>query len=134
MTYHFLSNNKTNPYAHIPISISDEYTKPDNDSIEYVCNYCHCSLIKMSEEGEYYCNRCSISQYPDVEAVRSKSKITTPRGLNLKPCLSYLADANPAPKDIEPGAFKALKAKGIKITRYEERDGSGRPIKKSRWP
>jgi hypothetical protein len=36
----------------------------------------------MSEEGEYYCNRCNISQYPEVEAVRIKSKITTPLGLN----------------------------------------------------
>ena len=65
-----------------PIAISEEYTKPD--TIEYVCNYCHCKLIKMSEE-EYYCNRCSISRYPDVEDVRSKSKITTPIGINLEP-------------------------------------------------
>jgi hypothetical protein len=87
----------------------------------------------MSEE-EYYCIRCSISQYPDVEAVRSKSKITTPLGLNFEPCQSYLPDANPAPKSIEPeGAFKALKDRVLKITNYTEKDGAGRPLKRNRW-
>lgn len=114
-------NNKPDPNADIPIAISDEYTKPDNDNTQYVCSYCQCNLIKMSEEGEYYCNRCSISQYPDVEDVRSKSRISTPLGLNLEPCLSYLPDPNLQDNNPEiEGAFKALQDKGIKITRYEE--------------
>jgi hypothetical protein len=80
----------------------------------------------MSEGSEYYCNRRSISQYPDIEAVRSKSKITTPLGLNLETCLSYLPDANSIPKNIEPkGAFRALKDRGLKITNYTEKDGAG---------
>jgi hypothetical protein len=87
----------------------------------------------MSED-EYYFNRCSVSQYPDIESVRSKSRLSTPIGLNLEPCLSYLPDGNPTPKDIEPeGAFKALQDKGIKITSYDERDGAGRPLKRNRW-
>jgi len=129
MTKHY--NKTPNRYADTPTPISDGYTKPDN--IEYVCSYCQCRSIKM-DDSEWYCNRCSISQYPDVEAVRSKNRITTPIGLNLEPCLSYLPD--PKFKDNNPeieGTFKALANKGIKITRYEERDGSGRPIKKSGW-
>ena len=69
-----------------------------------------------------------------MEDLRSKSKITTPLGLNLEPCLSYLPDANPIPKSVEPeGTFKALQDKGIKITHYEERAGDGRHLKRSRW-
>jgi hypothetical protein len=127
-------NNKQNLDADSPIAISEEYSKPDNHGIEYVCNYCHFNLTKMSENGEYYCNRCSISQYPDVEDVRSKSKITTPIGMNLEPALSYLPDPNL--KEANPevkGTFKALQDKGIRITKYEERAGDGRPIKKNRW-
>jgi hypothetical protein len=87
----------------------------------------------MSEEGEYYCNRCSISQYPEVEAVRIKSKITTPLGLNSEPCLSYLPDANPTPKFEPEGAFSALKDRGMKITNYTEKDGASKPLKRNRW-
>ena len=84
-------------------------------------------------DSEYYCKRCSISQYPESEAVRSKSKITTPIGLNLEPSLSYLPDG-PTLSSREPeGTFKALKDKGIKITNYTEKDGKGRPLKRNRW-
>ena len=62
MTKHY---DKPNTYADSPIAIADEYTKPD--TIDFICNYCQCRLIKMSEEGEYYCNKCSILQYPDVQ-------------------------------------------------------------------
>ena len=86
------------------------------------------------DDSEWYCNRCCMSQYPEVEDVRSKSRITTPIGLNLEPCLPYLPDANPTPKDIEPeGAFRALKDRGLKITNYTEKDGAGKPLKRNMW-
>lgn len=104
----------------IPIS-GEEFTKSDN--IEFICSFCQCRLIKMSED-EYYCNRCSISQYPDIESVRSKSRITTPIGLNLEPCLSYTPDPNEAFfKDKSPeikGGLKLLKDRGLKVTNYKE--------------
>jgi hypothetical protein len=120
----------------IPASITGihikETTRRDLELL-HCHGHCQCSLIKMSED-EYYFNRCSVSQYPDIESVRSKSRLSTPIGLNLEPCLSYLPDGNPTPKDIEPeGAFKALQDKGIKITSYDERDGAGRPLKRNRW-
>ena len=115
-----------------PIAISGEQFT-ESDKLQYYCNYCQCNLIKMSEE-EWYCNRCSISQFPTQEEVRSKSRISTPLGLNLEPCLSYLPDANPTPKKVEPqGAFKTLQDRGLKITNYSERDGAGRVIKRIRW-
>ena len=115
-------NRKSND-ADTPLAISEEYTK--EDTIDYICSYCQCRLIKMSEDGEYYCNKCSISQYPDVEDVQSKSKITTPLGMNLEPALSYAPDPNPIPKHIEPeGAFKALQDKGLKIKNYTEKGWS----------
>ena len=126
-------NRKSNPYADIPISISEDYTKPDN--AQYFCLYCQRDLVLINaEDGEYYCKNCSISAYPEHEDVRSKSKITTPLGLNLEPCLSYLPDANPIPKSVEPeGTFAALKDRGLKITNYTEKDGAGKPLKRNRW-
>ena len=128
-----LYNKKSNPYEDIPISIADQYTKEDNP--QYFCSYCQRDLVLINaEDGEYYCKNCSISAYPEHEDVRSKSKITTPLGLNLEPCLSYLPDANPIPKSVEPeGTFKALQDKGIKITHYEERAGDGKHLKRNRW-
>jgi hypothetical protein len=125
--------SKQAPNADIPISISEEDTKPDSQI--YFCSDCRRDLVLMNaEDGEYYCKTCSISSYPDHEDVRTRSRLSTPIGLNLEPCLSYAPDANSIPKHVEPeGAIKALKDKGIKITHYEERGGDGRPIKRDRW-
>lgn len=121
MTKHY--NNKPNPYVDTPIPISEEYTRPDNDKTQYVCSYCQCNLAKINEE-EWYCNRCSLFQYPNIESVRSKSRISTPIGLNMEPLVSYTEDPDarffkdktPEPK----GGFKALKDRGIRITSYKE--------------
>ena len=52
-------NRKSNPYADIPISISEDFTKPDNE--QYFCSYCQRDLVLMNaEDGEYYCKNCSI--------------------------------------------------------------------------
>lgn len=78
-------------------------------------------MVKISQE-EYHCNHCNNSAYPEVEQLRSKSKITTPIGLNLEPCLSYLPEPNDLskpPVEIN-GGLAELKRRGIKITSYKE--------------
>lgn len=115
---------------------SQKNTKSNNDKAQYVCSYCQCNLAKINED-EWYCNRCSISQYPKVEDVRSKSRITTPIGPNLEPCLSYAPDLNEssfAYKTPEiKGGLAELKRRGLKITNFTETDGACRPLKKNRW-
>jgi DNA-directed RNA polymerase subunit RPC12/RpoP len=84
--------------ADLPISVSaEEFEGEDNheDKIEYICKHCRRTLIKIHEEGEYYCNECSIAVFPEVDKdVRSKHKLVTPIGLNMEPCLSYLPEPN----------------------------------------
>jgi ribosomal protein L37AE/L43A len=117
--------------ADLPIVISGEHTKEDKK--RYYCNYCQYNLVKISD-NEWYCNHCKTSAYPQHEQLRSKSKITTPIGMNLEPCLSYAPDPNAQDNNPEiQGTFKALADKGIKITQYEERDGANRPLKRNRW-
>ena len=105
--------------ADLPIAISGEQAKEDKK--RYYCNYCQYNLVKISEE-EWYCNHCKTSAYPQVEQLRSKSKITTPIGLNLEPCLSYLPEPDvlsKKPTEVK-GALKSLKDRGIKVTSYKE--------------
>lgn len=109
---------KTKPDT--PIAISGEkLTKSDKPS--YYCNYCQYKMVKISEE-EWHCNHCNNSAYPQVEQLRSKSKITTPIGMNLEPCLSYAPEPNDLSKpEVEiKGGLKTLKDRGIKITSYKE--------------
>lgn len=105
--------------ADLPISISAERTKEDKK--RYYCNYCQYNLVKIADD-EWYCNHCKTSAYPQVEQLRSKCKITTPIGLNMEPCLSYLPEPNDlSKKPVEvKGGLKALKDRGIKITSYKE--------------
>jgi len=76
-------------------------------------------MVKISE-SEWFCNHCKSSAFPEVEQLRSKSKITTPIGLNLEPCLSYLPEPSDLSKKLVEikGGLKALKDRGIKITSY----------------
>lgn len=102
-----------------PIAISGEHTKEEKKA--YYCPYCSYKMVKISEE-EYHCNHCNNSAFPEVEQLRTKSKISTPIGLNLEPCLSYA----PEPYDLSKpevevkGGLKAMKDRGIKITSYKE--------------
>lgn len=112
----YYNGSKTNPYADTPIAISEEYTRPDNDNAQYVCSYCQCNLTKINED-EYYCNRCSLFQYPNIQSVRSKSRITTPLVSYAEdPDANFFKDKNPEPK----GGLAELKRRGLKITSYKE--------------
>lgn len=125
MTKYFEEQNKIERMrqqkADLPIAISGENLRDNKKA--YYCNDCQYKMVKISDD-EYHCNHCNNSAYPEVEQLRSKSKITTPIGMNLEPCLSYpkdpdadfFKDKNPEPK----GTFKILKDMGIKITSYSE--------------
>jgi hypothetical protein len=122
--------------ADLPIAISEEEfnSDSDSDSKEYICKHCMRRLVKIDEEGEWYCNHCSISQFPEVEDVLSKHKLVTPIGLNLEPCLSYPPDPNEEYfKDKKPeikGGLKTLQDKGVRITSYNETGSDGRVRKR----
>jgi hypothetical protein len=105
--------------ADLPIAISGEFTTEHKKA--YYCDYCNYKMVKISDQ-EYFCNHCKTSAYPGYEQLRRKSKITTPMGLNLEPCLSYLPEHNDlSKKPVEiKGGLRALKDRGIKITSYKE--------------
>ena len=123
MTKYFEEQNRIEKLrqqkADLPITISGELTKEEKKA--YYCPYCSYKMVKISEE-EYHCNHCKTSAFPEYQNLRSKSKISTPIGLNLEPCLSY----SPEPYDLSKpevevrGGLKALKDRGLKITNYKE--------------
>lgn len=107
--------------ADLPIAINAEHAKEDKK--RYYCNYCQYNLVKISAQ-EYFCNHCKTSAFPNIEQLRSKSKITTPIRLNMEPCLSYAPEPNISKPEVEiKGGLKALKDRGIKITSYKEAFG-----------
>jgi hypothetical protein len=113
------SSNRRKTKADTPIPISAEHTR--TEKIGYYCNYCQCNLVKISDK-EWYCNSCSISQYPSSEEVRSKSKISTPAGRNTESLVAYPPehdDLSKKPVEVK-GGLAELKRRGIHVTSYKE--------------
>jgi hypothetical protein len=118
MTKYADTNTRKKPDTPTPIS-GEQFT---NERKEYFCSYCQCDLRRINDE-EYYCNRCSISQYPNIDDVRSKSRITTPIGLSTEPLVSYPERPDARFYKEKPeikGGLKALKDKGLRIKNYQE--------------
>jgi hypothetical protein len=113
-----------------PISIAEETIRYDNKR-EYFCKHCSRKLFRLTDSSgknqAHYCNLCSIEFDLGTE-LRSKSKLTTPEGVNREAFVStkfpeYIVGKEPVEYK---GAFKALQQKGIKITSYKESDKAGR--------
>ena len=125
----YYSNNKPNPYADIPISIT-AFNEDDEDE-EVICD--QCQVINYQTRGaeyEYHCKHCghTLNVKQEVEIaniVESESMDDNP-----EPLVSYGEDPDARfYKDKKPeyqGAFKALQDRGIHITSYTERSGDGR--------
>jgi hypothetical protein len=119
MTKFANTNNRKKPDT--PLAISGEQFT-GSERRQYFCSYCQYNLTKIND-SEYYCKHCSLFQYPDIENVRSKSRITTPIGLSTEPLVSYPEDPDARFYKDKPeikGGLKLLKQKGIKITWYSE--------------
>jgi len=60
---------------------AEQYTGPE--VIEYICTYCHCSVVKISDAGgnnnELFCTRCSIPFAMDDDTVRHKQQLSVPQ-------------------------------------------------------
>jgi hypothetical protein len=70
----------------------------------------------------WFCNHCKSSAYPEVEQLRSKSRLSTPMGRNTDALISY----SPEPDDLSKkpvevkGGLAELKKRGVRITSYSE--------------
>jgi hypothetical protein len=74
--------------------------------------------------GEYLCLHDNISHFPELQDVRSKSRLVTPDGPVEQPCVSYTPELRIGKPEVEiKGTFKALQQKGIKIKDYREEKG-----------
>jgi hypothetical protein len=115
-----------------PISIAEETLgNHDYDKREYFCKHFSRKLFRLTDSSgknqAHYCNFCSIEFDLGTE-LRSKSKLTTPEGVNREAFVStkfpeYTIGKEPVQYK---GAFKALRDKGIKITSYKESDKADR--------
>jgi hypothetical protein len=102
----------------------------------YICVYCRRDIIRMSD-GEYYCNNCNIPFWPikTKQPLREKQKIATPKSVNTETLISIVPDdpnegvSTTYGKPVKVrGGLKELQNRGIKITNYSEKDGSGKTI------
>lgn len=95
-------------------------------------------MINLSSE-EAYCNRCSISFFPEQDDMRTANRVSMPKTPEENPPLvsTKVPDPNEAflnKGKAEPqGGLKALQDKGLKITSITETGGDGRPLKRNRW-
>jgi hypothetical protein len=124
MTKYFEEQNKIEKMrqqkADLPIAISGEkFTKEEKP--RYYCNNCQFLMVKVSE-SEWFCNHCKSSAYPEVEQLRSKSRLSAPNERNTAALISYSPEPDDlSKKPVEPkGGFAELKKRGIRVTSYSE--------------
>jgi hypothetical protein len=101
---------------------------PYNNTLEdktFYCKYCRRVLMQISAD-EFHCTTCNIQFFPELQDVRSKSKVDEPAGPNTdNPLVSYPPDPN-APfyekhKPKYEGGIKVLSQRGtIKILDYKD--------------
>lgn len=120
--------NKTQD-ADRPIVATSEEDEPD-----IYCPSCHCNTIVNGKDNDYYCTRCGHTFNVKQEEVGT-GKIVESDNMddNSETLISNLPDALDAyygrSKPEYQGAFSQLQGKGIRITSYVEKDGSGRVTK-----
>jgi hypothetical protein len=125
-----MSINNNKDYVAINTNNSS-FSYPPNAKL--FCNTCSCNLVLLdAEKEEWYCNRCSISYFPNRgEKVKRANKFSTPgpetdRHGNIigdkMPLVSMIED-NPKlsstyEKQKLPKSFEEMQRHGLKITSY----------------
>jgi hypothetical protein len=124
--------NITTKKDYAAISIKDSSVSyPPNSKL--FCNLCSCNLILLDpQKEEWYCNRCSISYFPNKgERVKRANKFETP-GPNTyihgnitgekRPILSIVEDKKEPSSSYSnpklPRSFQEMERHGLKITSY----------------
>jgi hypothetical protein len=125
-----LSQNNDKDKDYVAIIIKDSsFSYPPNSKL--FCNTCSSNIVLIdAQKGEWYCNRCGISYFPNKgEKVRRANKFVTPgpstdehgnitgkRG----PIIAMIEDTpNLSPKKpIFPRSFEMLKRPGVNITDF----------------
>ena len=124
------NTNTKKDYAAISIKDSSVSYPPNS---KLFCNLCSCNLILLDpQKEEWYCNRCSISYFPNKgERVKRANKFETP-GPNTyihgnitgekRPILSIVEDKKEPSSSYSnpklPGSFQEMERHGLKITGY----------------
>jgi hypothetical protein len=106
---------------YIAISINDSSVSYP-PSAKLYCNLCSCNLVLLDpQKEEWYCNRCSISYYPNKgEKVKRANKFST---LGEKGPIVSMVEDNPKlsstyGKQKLPKSFEEMQRHGVRITSY----------------
>src|SRR5215207_360057 len=81
--------------AHTPVAISTDDSNKD-EPIEHVCPFCNVivrRLASIAEKEGLFCNHCHSSFWPPD--ARTKSKLTTSKGIDSKETLVATISYNP---------------------------------------
>jgi hypothetical protein len=89
------------------------------------CNICSCNLVLMdAQREEWYCNRCSVSYFPNRgDNVRRGNKFSTPDARDKPSIISLVDDTNATnarpKKSVFPRSMESLRNKtGVTITSF----------------
>ena len=107
--------------------------------LKYFCSYCNTRLTPLTREdmiGAYVCTKCTITYWPNQQAVKKQSKFDLPGpqtdshgnviGDNDIP-IAVIDDVNKEvssttfKKQKLPASYQALEKAGFKFVNYEER-------------
>jgi hypothetical protein len=121
--------NKT----HRPIVIStDDYNNKDTNGFE--CKWCRRIIYTKFTNDSIWCNSCQsetiftkdtkpIKKSIKAEVVDNSEIFVTSIQYNFNDMVRHVGQ-KPEPK----GSFAELKKRGVRITSYEEKGGSGQPL------
>jgi hypothetical protein len=116
----------------VAISIKDSSVSYP-PSAKLFCNICSCNLVLLdAQKEEWYCNRCSISYFPNKgEKVKRANKFLTPGPeidehgniIGEKMPLLSMVNNNREPSSLYkkpklPKSFQEMERNGLRITSY----------------
>jgi hypothetical protein len=129
------NNNEKKDYVAINIKDSSVSYPPNS---KLFCNLCSCNLVLLdAQKEEWYCNRCSISYFPNKgEKVKRANKFVTPGPATdehgnitgvKRPIFAMVKDdvelSSGYKKTKLPKSFAEMESRGVKITSYTTTEG-----------
>jgi hypothetical protein len=100
-----------------------------NEHKDFYCKWCSRLMTRLIDSSRqnisWFCSACNIETNPEIDSLRSKSRLEVPEGVNQNPYAStkFLEPDLRKKKTEIKGGLAELQKRGIKITSYTESKG-----------
>jgi hypothetical protein len=125
MTRYSDNNRRYKPREDTPIVASYN----TNEHKEFYCKWCSRLMTRLIDSSRqnvsWFCSACNVETNPEIDSLRSKSRLEVPTGVNQNPNASTKfpePDLRRKKTEIK-GGLAVLQKRGIKITSYTESKG-----------